>query len=223
MVREIELLKNVPIFSGISDKEIGLVTSILRKRSFPKSSVVIHKGDEGEALYIILSGKVKVTLISDAGKEIILAILREGNFFGEMSLLNNEPTSANVVTAEDSVFLTIYRDDFNYILRKDPGIALNLLKHMSLRLKIADKKIGSLALLDVCGRIANLFIDMAKEEKHEIYIVEKITHAEIAHMIGSTREVVSRAIKCLKDSGYIKVLRDKIILDKDLKLKIDDF
>ena len=223
MTEEIEFLKNVPLFSGLSQKEINTIGNIAHKKVFHKNNIILQKGDEGEALYIILSGRIKVTLVSEAGKEIILAILKGGDFFGEMSLLDNEPRSANVVAVEDTIILTIYRNDFNYLTKNNPSISLNLLNHLSLRLRHANKKIGSLALLDVCGRIANLFLDMAKEEGKGILLMERLTHSEIANMIGSKREVVSRALKCLKEGGYIKVIGNKIILDKNLKLKIDEF
>ena len=223
MLKDIELLKKVPLFSGLSQREITLIGDIVRRKNLPKNNMILQKGDEAEALYIITSGRVNVTLISEAGKEIILATLKDGDFFGEMSLLDNEPRSANVITIEDTNLLVIYRDDFNYIIKNDPGVSLNLLNYLSRRLRIADKKIGSLALLDVCGRIANLFLDMSKEEERDISLIEKLPHLQIAKMIGSTREVVSRALKCLKDSGYIKEVGKKIALNKDLKLKIDEF
>ena len=184
---------------------------LMRERSYPKGSVILFEDDPGDALYLVASGQVKVVLIGEDGREVILSVLGEGAFFGEMALLDDEPRSAHVIAMEDSIVLALRREDFRARLRASPEVAIALLKELSRRLRRADDQIGSLVLLDVGGRVAELLVRLADEEGGA-RITRKLTHATIAQMIGSSRETVSRTMRDLQDKNLVTVTRQEIVL-----------
>ena len=208
-------LKRVPLFSDLSEAELARFAEVAREREYPKNSVILFEDDPGDALYIVSGGQVKVVLIGEDGREVILSVLSDGDFFGEMSLIDDEPRSAHVIAMRDSRLLVLRRDDFQQQIQQHPSIALKVLKVMVQRLRRADAKIGGLVLLDVNGRVARLLLDLA-DEGGGPRITRRLTHHTIAQMIGSSRETVSRAMRELTDRGLIDVTRREItIRDKD--------
>jgi CRP/FNR family transcriptional regulator, cyclic AMP receptor protein len=208
------ILQRVPLFAQLSAPDLQRVVDVARERAYPKNSVILFEDDPGDALYVVATGQVKVVLIGEDGREVILSVMGPGEFFGEMSLLDDEPRSAHVIAMEESALVVLRREDFEGILSQTPAIALALLREMSRRLRRADEKVGSLVLLDVQGRVARLLLDMAGEEDGE-RITRRLTHHTIAQMIGSSRETVSRTMRDLVDRGLIAVQRrDIVIRDK---------
>ena len=214
------ILRKVNIFSDLRDREVDRLLEVVEEKDFAKDSVILTQDDLGDTLFIIVTGKVKIVLLSEEGKEITLSTLRDGDFFGEMSLLDGEPRSANVVALENSSLLIIRRDDFLKQVRKSPEIALRIMVEMSKRLRRADEKIGSLALLDVYARIAKVLLQLAKSEgektKKGMIINKRPTHQDIANMVGTSRETVSRVLSDLNKAGYINIKGKEIIIHKDL-------
>ena len=204
-------LKRVPLFSDLTEAELARFTEVVREREYPKNSVILFEDDPGDALYIVSSGQVKVVLIGEDGREVILSVLSDGDFFGEMSLIDDEPRSAHVIAMKDSHLLVLRRDDFQHQIQQLPSIALKVLKVLVGRLRRADAKIGGLVLLDVNGRVAKLLLDLA-DESGGPRITRKLTHHTIAQMIGSSRETVSRAMRELTDRGLIDVSRREITI-----------
>ena len=204
-------LKRVPLFSDLSAVELERFAEVAREREYPKNSVILFEDDPGDALYVVSGGQVKVVLIGEDGREVILSVLGDGDFFGEMSLIDDEPRSAHVIAMRDSRLLVLRRDDFQQQLQQHPSIALKVLKVMVQRLRRADAKIGGLVLLDVNGRVARLLLDLA-EESGGPKITRRLTHHTIAQMIGSSRETVSRAMRELVDRGLIDVTRREITI-----------
>jgi CRP/FNR family cyclic AMP-dependent transcriptional regulator len=204
-------LKRVPLFSDLSEVESARVSEVVREREYPKNSVILFEDDPGDALYVVSSGQVKVVLIGEDGREVILSVLSDGDFFGEMSLIDDEPRSAHVIAMKDSRLLVLRRDDFQQQIQALPSIALKVLKVLVGRLRRADAKIGGLVLLDVNGRVAKLLLDLA-DESGGPRITRKLTHHTIAQMIGSSRETVSRAMRELTDRGLIDVSRREITI-----------
>lgn len=204
-------LSSVPLFSHLREGDIEQLSRAAHERSYPKGSVILFENDPGDALYVVLSGQVKVVLIAEDGREVILSIRSEGDFFGEMSLIDDEPRSAHVIAMEDSKLLVLRREDFNRSLREMPQIAAGLLRSMCKRLRQADNKIGSLVLLDVPGRVARLLLEMADENDGEC-ITQRLTHHMIAQMIGSSRETVSRTMRDLVAQEVIEVTRRTITI-----------
>ena len=206
-----EVLKRVPLFSDLSEGELARFADVTREREYPKNSVILFEDDPGDALYIVSSGQVKVVLIGEDGREVILSVLGDGDFFGELALLDDEPLSAHVIAMKDSQLLVLRRDDFQSQLHGHPTVALKLLREMFQRLRRADEKIGGLVLLDVNGRVAQLLLDLSQESGGP-KITRKLTHHTIAQMIGSSRETVSRAMRELVDKGLIDVSRREITI-----------
>jgi len=207
----IPVLQRVPLFSQLSAVELQRVVDVARERAYPRNSVILFEDDPGDALFVVATGQVKVVLIGEDGREVILSVMGPGEFFGEMSLLDDEPRSAHVIAMEDSSLAVLRREDFEGILTSTPQIALALLRELSRRLRRADEKVGSLVLLDVQGRVARLLLDMAGEEGGE-RITRRLTHHTIAQMIGSSRETVSRTMRDLTDKGLIAVQRRDIVI-----------
>ena len=208
-----QYLRRVPLFAHLSEADLTRLSEAARERNYPRNSVILFEDDPGDALYVVATGQVKVVLIGEDGREVILSVLHEGNFFGEMALIDDEPRSAHVIAMTDSNLLVLRREDFQRRMQETPTIALGLLRELSRRLRKADDKIGGLVLLDVNGRVARLLLQMADENDGKS-ITRRITHHTIAQMIGSSRETVSRTIRDLADRGLIDVSR-KAILIKD--------
>ena len=202
-------LRAIPLFSQLADDELDSIGERTRSRKYPKNSVILFEDDPGDALYVVLSGQVKVVLIGEDGREVILATLAEGDFFGEMSLIDDEPRSAHVIAMESSILLMLRRDDFHRCLEETPRIALGLLRALTKRLRHADSKIGGLVLLDVTGRVARLLLEMADENDGSV-IAKRVTHHQIAQMIGSSRETVSRTMRTMAEQEVIDVSRKTI-------------
>lgn len=205
------VLRRVPLFAELGDAEIARLGDLARDRSYPKNSVILFEDDPGDALYVVISGLVKVVLIGEDGREVILSVLKEGDFFGEMSLIDDKPRSAHVIAMEDASLLVLRREEFQHRLREMPSISIGMLRAMSRRLREADEKIGGLVLLDVNGRVAKLLIRMA-DENDGVQITHRVTHHTIAQMVGSSRETVSRTMRELVDRGFIEVTRKAITI-----------
>lgn len=204
-------LKRIPIFSHLGDEELARVSRALREKTYPKGSVILFEDDPGDALYTVVTGQVKVVRIGEDGREVILSILRGGDFFGEMSLIDDQPRSAHVIAMQDANLLVLRREDFQDCLAEMPSIALGLLKALSRRLRRADDKIGELVLLDVNGRVSRVLLELA-DENDGVTVSRTVTHHTIAQMIGSSRETVSRTIRELADRGLIEVTRKTIAI-----------
>jgi len=206
-----DMLRAVPMFSQLREDDIERISHVARERPYPKNSVIVFEDDPGDALYIVLTGQVKVVLVGEDGREVILSTMSQNNFFGEMSLIDDEPRSATVIAMEDSNLLVVRREDFQRQLEESPRIAIGLLRALCKRLRQADSKIGGLVLLDVPGRVARLLLELA-DEGDGVQITRKVTHHMIAQMIGSSRETVSRTMRTLADQGLVEITRKAIII-----------
>lgn len=214
-----EILRKVPLFAGLSDEDLQKLERVSIRKTYPKENVIFFEEDEGDSLFIIVSGRVKVTKISGDGKEIILAILGDGEFFGDMSLLDSERRSATVIALDETEVCTMRRREFLDLLHDSPMLAVKLLEVLSRRLREANRKIGNLALLDVYGRLARILMDFARLEGRRLddnrIAFRRPTHQAIANMIGTSRETVTRTLNDLHRRGYIE-LEGKEIIIKDL-------
>ena len=206
------LLRNVPLFSGLPEGQLALLTRVVGRKAYPRNTTIIAAGDPTDALYIVISGRLKVMMSDDEGREVILAILGSGEFFGEMGLIDDAPRSATVIAIEPCELLTISNADFKKCLSENFDIAMAVMRGLVKRLREADKKIGSLALMDVYGRVARLLMEMAEDVDGERVVTKKLPKQDIAKMIGASREMVSRVMKDLQTSGYIEVKGGSIVL-----------
>jgi CRP/FNR family cyclic AMP-dependent transcriptional regulator len=206
-----DFLATVPLFTGLGRGELESFAELTRERSYPRGSVILFENDPGDSLFIVRSGRVKVVLIGEDGREVILGVLGVGQHFGELALIDEQPRSAHVIAMEDANLIVLRREDFRKRVEENPPVAWSLLIEMSRRLRRADDKIGGLVLLDVPGRIARLLLDLSEESGTD-QIEKSLTHQTIAQMIGASRETVSRAMKDFQDAGWINVERRRISL-----------
>ena len=201
------LIQTVPLFSDLSETSLKVITDKMVARSYDKEKMILIEESAGETFFLISKGTVKITRMSDDGREVILAILGEGDFFGEMALLDGEGRSANVVALEDAEVLTLQRSDFLDILERFPKIAIHLLKELTTRIRHSDQQIESLSLSGAEQRIALVLIRLAEEMgqiKSGTVTIEHIPYQQdIANMAGTSRETVSRVYKMLEDKNHI--------------------
>jgi CRP-like cAMP-binding protein len=219
-MNKLNFLKSLPLFSKLNDKEIMEISKFAYEKKIQKGSILFSHGEKGSSLYLILKGRVKIVLIDDSGKELVLAILKKGDFLGEMSIIEDEVRSATAIALEPTVLLTIEKENFLNFLMKNPKAMLGVLKELSKRLRIADEKIGELAFQNVYERVINYLNALAKtkgvKEKEGIFINDLPTKKEIADFIGSTRETVSRVLNDLQRKGFISLYRKSVIIKKKL-------
>ncbi len=211
------LLRSVPIFADLDPADAIALERRVDVRAYPADAVVVSQEDPGDALFVLESGKVKVVLYGESGREVILSVFkRPGDFFGEMSLLDDEPRSATVLATEPSRLLVLRRSDFQAHIATHPRTALRALTELSRRLRRADEVIGNLALLDVFGRLAGKLRELAASEGEKIdggvLIRQRPTQAEIAATIGTSRETVSRALSEFARRGYLEMTGKRLLL-----------
>ena len=222
---ERESLRTVPIFSELSDEDISSLAHLALRKRYPKDTVVFFENEEGDFFFTILEGRIKVTILGDDGREVILSVLGSGDFFGEMALLDNEPRSATAIAVEESELLSLHRTDFQSVLNDNRSITSALIRVLSARLRRANHQISTLALLDVYGRVARVIVDMAREEGKRLrdgrIAFRRATHQEIANRIGTTRETVTRMLKDLERQGLIHVEGKEIVVQPDFEKVFD--
>ena len=212
------VLRSVPLFSSVPEEQLRLLTTVVTRRSTTRGSIIMAAGDPTDSLYIILSGRLKVMMSDADGKEVILSLLGPGEFFGEMGLIDDNPRSASVVAIEPCELLAITRRDFKKCMTDNAEMAVAVMRGLVRRLREADRKIGSLALLDVYGRVARLLLDMSETVDGQKMVTKRLPKQDIAKMIGASREMVSRVMKDLQTGGFIEMrgstilLRDNIVL-----------
>jgi CRP-like cAMP-binding protein len=207
-------LSTVPLFKSLDAVERERFAELVREKGYPKGSVIVFEDDPGDALFVIRAGRVKVVLLADDGREVILGLLGVGEHFGELSLIDDQPRSAHVIAMEDSSILVLRREDFRRRVEANPVVAWALLQELSRRLRRADVTIGNLVLLDVPGRIARMLLDASKECGSDL-IDKPLTHQTIAQVIGASRETVSRALRDFQENGWVSTERRRIrLLDK---------
>ncbi len=224
-----ELLRGVDLFSALDDAQVDTLASMIIEKGFKKGEIILMEDDDtSQSLFIIAKGEVKVVLTAEDGREAILASLKEGDFFGEMSLLDGEPRSATVRAVEDSRLLTIRREDFLSALRRQPDLALTLLGEMSKRLRRSNRQISSLALMRVYGRVAATLLQLmeergmrtkSKDGQSIIVVKDRPTQQFIADMSGTTRETVSRVLNYFQKKGYIVLDGKDLLILQEEELK----
>ena len=210
-------LKSVPLFSNLSNRQLDILYKAGVIKKFTRGDVIVYQDDPGDTFYIVVSGSVRVTLLNENGSEIVLSVLKEGDFFGELSLLDNEPRSASVITMEDVTLFLLTRRQFYQLIITYPDILRKVLKEICCRLRNADEKIGSLAFLDVYGRTIRVLQQLAHEQgiktRNGIEILHAPTHQELSRLVGTSRETVTRILKVLKENrNLISYKGRKLIL-----------
>lgn len=209
-------LRTCPLFHGLAEDRLAAIARCAMMRRIGRGQAVVHAGDRSDFIYFVLTGSLKVTVSDEDGREVILSILGQGELFGEMGMFGEQPRSATVMAVMPSDLVQIAKQDFRRIMEDNFEIAWRIMANLAQRLRNADRKIESLALMDVYGRVARLLLDMSEEVGGEIIVTRKISKQDIAKMIGASREMVSRVMKDLGLQGLIEetdrgiLLRDRL-------------
>jgi len=215
-MKNVKLLQSVSLFWDLTEKELGYISEKMVSKYYDAGQMILLEASEGEQCFFVTEGSVKITRLSKKGREVILAILSDGDFFGEMSLLDGEFRSANVVALDDTEVLTLNRNDFLLVLNNYPQIAIRLLKEMAHRLRKSDRQIASLSLSDAEKRIAMCILRIADEKgvikKGQVSILKLPIQQDIANMSGTSRETVSRTLKLLVKEGFVQRNGKKLII-----------
>jgi CRP/FNR family transcriptional regulator/CRP/FNR family cyclic AMP-dependent transcriptional regulator len=199
-------LRSIPLFSQVSDGDLGSLANLLIERRVPRGKTIVEEDLPGDYMYVIRQGRVKVTKLSGDGREKILEFLGEGDFFGEMSLLDNAPRSASVKTLAETRILALSRSDFLGVLRRSPDIAMAVIKELARRVRQVDEHASSLSFQRVKQRTQGLLLRLAKDEagSEGRRTTPSLTHQQIADMVGTSRETVTRVVKGLKQEGWLR-------------------
>jgi len=204
-----DYLMYVPIFADLNDETIQKISSVGYSKKYIKDEVIFREDDPGTAMFVILTGKVKVVRTSGDGREVILTILSQYDFFGEMALLDGLARSASVIAAEESELFIIQREEFLNLLKLHPEISINLMQELTQRLRAADLKIKSLSLKDAEGKVATVLLQLAEEIgkiKHGIVEIDKLPlQQDLANMAGTSRETISRTLHSFAKKGFVEL------------------
>ena len=209
------LLQNIPLFAGLPEAQLDHIAKMAVLRQVPRHKMIVFVGAKTDSLFVIVSGSAKVLNRDAEGREVILSMLEAGECFGEMGLIDDSPRSADVVANEPCELLVISKADFTRALSENTELCLNIMKSLVLRLREANHKIESLALMDVYGRVAKLLLDNSEKENGVRTVKRKITKLDMAKMVGASREMVSRVMKDLEHRGFVRVESGRIVLNED--------
>ena len=213
----LDSLRSIPLFGRVSEADLEELATHLIERRFPKNATVVEEGLPGDYMYVIREGRAKVTKASEDGREKIMNFLEAGAFFGDMALLGDETRSASVKTLEESTLLALSRRDFIDLLRQSPDLALSVIEELANRLRETNEQARSLSFQGVEERTRNLFERIAREEEggDNRLMTPSLTHQQIADMVGTSRETVTRAIKVLKSSGWLSQDGKRYVIPSD--------
>ena len=202
-----EALRGIPLFRNLDEKDLADSAGLLIDRKFPRDAVIFEDGSLGDYMYLIQEGQVKITKMSEDGREKILEILGPGDFFGEMALLDREPRSASVKTTTPCVLLALSRQDFLGLLKQNHELTLELIRELARRLRETDEQIRGLSFERVESRARRLLARLAKEKiatRTDRMATSPITHQQLADLVGTSRETITRVVKELKDEGWLE-------------------
>ena len=209
------LLQNIPLFTGLPETQLNHIARMAVLRREPRNKTIVFVGAGTDSLFVIVKGSAKVLNRDSEGREVILSMLGAGECFGEMGLIDDSPRSADVVTNEPCDLLVISKADFTRALSENVDLCLNIMKSLVLRLREANHKIESLALMDVYGRVAKLLLDLSETENGVRVVKRRITKLDMAKMVGASRKMISRVMRNLEHRGIIRSEPGRIVLSGD--------
>jgi len=199
--------------NAINDVVVRQLATRGQVRSFPKNTVLINEGDRGDAMFVIVAGRVKVYVSDNQGREMVLDIHGPGQYVGEMAL-DGKPRSASVMTLEVTTCAMLTRETLRAAVTRDPDLAMSLISELISRARIATDTIKNLALMDVYGRVARLLLALAQERDGKLVVPERLTQQDIADRVGASRDMISRIFKDLTAGGYVTVVDRRITLNR---------
>ena len=212
------ILSQVPLFSGLSERQVQSFLSRVRTQHYRTGEVIFHKDEPGDTFHLILDGLVKIYLASEDGQEAVLIILKPAEFFGELSLLDGAPRSASAMALQPTVTCTINRENFMSFIGEQPRAAMGFFAVLASRLRRADGIIGDAAFLDLPARVAKVLLELAENFGRRlpegVEIDLRLRQQDVASMVSATRESVNRTLANLEEQGIIRTDRQRItILD----------
>ena len=211
-----EALASVPFFAGLDDAALGRVAASVRSRRFRRGEVIFHVGDPGDALFIIVSGEIKISLPSEAGEEAILVRLRPGDVFGELALLDGAPRSATATALSATETVVLPRDRFRELISNEPAVRDALLAALASELRRLTDHVEELHFLDITGRLAACLVrlagDGAPQPDGAIRLRTSLTQGDLASMVGSTRQSVNKLLGQFAADGLLRLERDAIVV-----------
>jgi CRP-like cAMP-binding protein len=220
MLTNLDLIRRVPLFAMLTPAQAESLAGAVGKRRFKRGEYIVEQGKKCESLFILLAGRARVVVTDRRDREVILATLHPGDYLGEMSLIDQEPHSATVEAEVQTDALVLGGDDFNRCLLENNSTMTAVLRGLVQRLRSADRKIESLALMNVYGRVANVLLESVQPNADNIRIIrDKISRQDIAKMVGASREMVSRVMKDFEEQGFIETRQDGSLLVKERRLK----
>jgi CRP/FNR family transcriptional regulator, cyclic AMP receptor protein len=212
----VDSLRSVPFFAGLDDDALGRVAAGMRSRRFRRGEVIFHVGDPGDALFVIVSGEVKISLPSEAGDEAILVRLRPGDVFGELALLDGAPRSATATALSAAETVVLPRDRFHELISNEPAVRDALLSALASELRRLTTHVEELHFLDITGRLAACLVRLADQgaalPDGSIRLRTSLTQGDLASMVGSTRQSVNKLLGQFASDGYLRLERDAIVL-----------
>jgi CRP/FNR family transcriptional regulator, cyclic AMP receptor protein len=215
MNRIMTFLQQVPLFRAFRQDDLQKISDVVKVQSMKKGDTLFRKGDQGTALYLIVSGKIKISVTSRLGDEVILSILPSGEFFGDMALLDGMPRSADAVALEDSQLYVLYQEDFLSIIMKSSTAIKSLFSTLCNRLRKTDKFVEETCFLNVSSRLARRLSEFAERliksgEVGELRI--EMTQSELASMVGATRESVNKELRSMREKGIVKTVGRSVVI-----------
>jgi CRP-like cAMP-binding protein len=216
LLSNLDLIRRVPLFSTLTQAQAEAVADSVIKRRFKRGECIVEQGKKSNCLAIVLTGRARVVTTDTRGREVILATMNPGDYVGEMSLIDNQPHSATVKAEVQTDVLILGRTEFARCLPENTSMAYAVMKGLVQRLRHADRKIESLALMDVYGRVARALLEFARPDKDgQLVIKDRVSRQDVAKMIGASREMVSRVMKDLEDRGFIELTDDGSTIIKE--------
>ncbi|MCD6137018.1 MAG: Crp/Fnr family transcriptional regulator [Deltaproteobacteria bacterium] len=219
----LEFLRQVPLFQSLSKADTEKLAAVLRRQSLKKGEALFRKGAEGTTLYIIVEGAIKIVLPSRMGSEVILAIFSEGDFFGEMALLDGRPRSADAVALGPCEVLALNRRDFLAFLKNNEEAIRSILYSLSMRLRKTDDLLEDTCFLNISGRFAKKLVELAdtygRREGDTILIDLRLSQKDMASMVGATRESINKEFRVLREKGLVSVTESTIRIHNLERLK----
>ncbi len=220
MLTNLDLIRRVPLFSMLTAAQAESLAGAVGKRRFKRGEHLVQQGHRCESLFIILAGRARVVVTDRRDREVILATMHPGDYVGEMSLIDQEPHSATVEAEVQTDALVLGGEDFKRCLLENMTTVSAVMRGLVQRLRNADRKIESLALMNVYGRVANVLMESAPlNADNQRIIKEKLSRQDIAKMVGASREMVSRVMKDFEEQGFVQTRPDGSLLVRERRLK----
>jgi CRP/FNR family cyclic AMP-dependent transcriptional regulator len=220
MLSSQDLIVRVPLFARLNPSQAQALASSAVKRRYKRGEAIVEQDKHANALFIILAGRARVVMKDELGREVILAVLREGDCIGEMSVIDSQTHSATVTAEVVTDILILERDGFMRCLQESPDTAMAVMRGLVQRLRSADRKIGSLALNGVYVRVANTLIESAEDRGDGVLLIkEKVSRQDVAKMVGASREMVSRVMKEFEEQGFIETLDNGGVLIRERRAR----